>query len=385
MHVQRLTSFNWLAPHRARWNQLAGGVPFRQGEWLEPWWRHFQAGRELYLLQVTNSDGEIVGLAPWFLEPNSISGRSLQALGSGEVCSDYLGVMTDPDCRSEVLEALATWLAEANRRGTPDAWDVLQLDGLDETDPAVDGLLASFERQGCFVHRQPGANCWRIPLSATWDEYLQGLPKPQRKRMRQARQALETDGRFRVVCVETADKWEDAWRQFVELHQRRRASLGQPGCFGNPAFGRFLDEAARSFVSQGQLRLVLVEKQDQPLAALLMLTGGNILYGYQMGTNPDCLADSPGWLVVCASLLTGIDHGDTALDLLRGDEPYKSRMGGKLRTMLQVRVVPDQLSSQLRHKAWLTSSAVKQWIKSGLHAAGLAPPAHGSGGDPSRA
>ena len=78
-----------------------------------------------------------------------------------------------------------------------------------------------------------------------------------------------------------------------------------------------------------------------------MFTGGQISYAYQMGTNPECLADSPGWLVVCASLVAGIEQHESGLDLLRGDESYKSRMGGVPQSMLQVRVVPAQLGSPI--------------------------------------
>jgi CelD/BcsL family acetyltransferase involved in cellulose biosynthesis len=111
-----------------------------------------------------------------------------------------------------------------------------------------------------------------------------------------------------------------------------------------------------------------------------MLTGGQISYAYQMGTNPECLADSPGWLVVCAALVAGLDHHESALDLLRGDETYKSRMGGVPQSMLQVRVVPAQLGAQLRHTAWLPGATLKNWIKTGLHAAGIASVGAPAGG-----
>jgi CelD/BcsL family acetyltransferase involved in cellulose biosynthesis len=162
------------------------------------------------------------------------------------------------------------------------------------------------------------------------------------------------------------------------LHQRRRVSLGQPGCFGDATFGTFLRDASTEFLRLGKLRLVLVERGEVALGSLLMLLGDETSYAYQMGTNPDFLADSPGWLVVCASVAAGIEQHETALDLLRGDESYKSRMGGVSRSMLQVRVVPARLRAQLRHTAWLTRAALKSWVKSGLQAAGLVVPSGGS-------
>ncbi len=372
MLVQRLSAIDEAIPFRARWNQLADGIPFRCWEWLATWWRYFHDRGDLYLLRVTNPSGEVVGIAPWWIEQNPLSGRVVQFLGSGEVCSDYLGVLTEPACRAEVLDALATWLVDANQPGTTDGWDMLQFDGIDSADAPMLEFITDLERRSCTVHRQPGVNCWRIPLPSSWDKYLELLPKPQRKRMRQAQQSLGDAGKFQTTCAVDARNWDYTWNKFVELHQRRRTSLGQSGCFGDGAFGAFLCEAVEAFLRQGQLRLVLVERDQQAMGTLLMFTGGQMSYAYQMGINPEFLADSPGWLVVCASLRAGIDRHESALDLLRGDEPYKGRMGGVSRNMLRVRVVPAQLGAQLRHTAWLTGSALKHWIKTGLHAAGIA-------------
>jgi hypothetical protein len=46
-------------------------------------------------------------------------------------------------------------------------------------------------------------------------------------------------------------------------------------------------------------------------------------------------------------------------------------MGGLPREMLQIRVAAPQFGAQLRHTAWLTGSALKTWIKSGLSATGI--------------
>jgi CelD/BcsL family acetyltransferase involved in cellulose biosynthesis len=280
-------------------------------------------------------------------------------------------VLCDPSCQEDVSRVLADWLVEANRANGVNSWDMLHLDGVENGDPALQGLLGQLTQRGCTLHRQPGMNCWRIPLPSTWEAYLKQLPKPQRKRMRDARKSLSDPGEFQVACVADTRGWERAWSRFVELHQRRRTSLGQPGCFTDTAFGAFLQDAAAELMRAGVARLVLVERGDQAIGALLTFTGATTCYAYQMGTNPDCLADSPGWLLVCAALQAGLERHESALDLLRGDEPYKGRMGGVPRSMLQVRVVPPQLGAQLRHSAWLTGSALKSWIKAGLRTAGF--------------
>jgi CelD/BcsL family acetyltransferase involved in cellulose biosynthesis len=366
MLVQRIATLDDMIHSRERWNELAAGNPFRCWEWLATWWRHFRDRGQLYVLLVTNDDGALVGIAPWFIEQNAISGRVIHSLGSGIACTDYLGVSADPRFKAEVIQALASWLVEANRTDSFHAWDVLQLEGIDAGDETTKALLTQLEQLGCTMHQQPGVNCWRIPIPSTWDQYLKQLPKPQRKRMRQSRAVLDDEGPFRVTCAADTKNWDYAWSRFVELHQKRRTSLGQPGCFADAAFGIFLQDASEEFLRRGNARLTLVEKDEQAIGSLLTLTGGTTCFAYQMGTNPDCLADSPGWLLVCAAILASMERQETGLDLLRGDEPYKSRMGAIPQSTLQVRVVPAQLAAQLRHTAWLTGATLKTWIKTGL-------------------
>ena len=99
VRIERLASTEALAPWSASWNALAAGVPFRSFEWLESWWPAYgdAADRELFALAAFDSRGELVGLAPWYVERSASDRRAIRFLGSGEVCSDYLTIL----CRSE--------------------------------------------------------------------------------------------------------------------------------------------------------------------------------------------------------------------------------------------------------------------------------------------
>jgi CelD/BcsL family acetyltransferase involved in cellulose biosynthesis len=370
MLVKRLDNLDSARVLRTRWNELAGGIPFRQWEWLSTWWRHFGNEGELFLLLIETTGGELVGIAPWYLESSPLSGRTIRFLGSGLACSDYLTVLVDPAYRSEVSDALAKWLVGSLGQSADCGWDLIQLEAVDPADEAVQALITNLQRQGCGVHNQAATTCWRIPIPDSWEGYLQALPKTHRKHMRQSYKRLH-DPEFRVITAQDLESWNYIWGRFVELHQRRRKSLGQPGCFVNASFESFLGETAREFFSNGQLRLVLVEKNDNPVSSLLLFEGEAASYAYQMGINPEFMSDSPGWLVIAASILAAIERGEVTIDLLRGNESYKSRMGAVPIELEDIRVIPPQFGARLRHTAWLTGAAVKKWIKRGLHAAGL--------------
>src|SRR5437762_1360193 len=93
-----LQTIEELEPHTTAWNALAGGVPFREPLWLTTWWKHFGeqttwlgGATQLFVIAV-ETEGRLVGLAPWYLEVRPLQERVLHWLGSGMVCSEYLSL-----------------------------------------------------------------------------------------------------------------------------------------------------------------------------------------------------------------------------------------------------------------------------------------------------
>ena len=93
----------------------------------------------LAVLGVFDDSKSLMGLAPWYLEQSAVHGRVLRPLGSGEVCSDYLGLLCHPGTQEAVVEALTDYLVENGRRNDPGAirWDLLELGGVDAEDRTV--------------------------------------------------------------------------------------------------------------------------------------------------------------------------------------------------------------------------------------------------------
>ena len=141
-------------------------APLRSWTWLSSWWRHYRSPRtRLLVLGVFNHADFLVGAAPWFLDDAGPGRRVIRPLGSGEVCSDYVGILSRPDVEASVVEALADFLSptQTNDPSLP-AWDMLQLDGVDAEDRLVCGLVGRLAERGCATHRRPMPSCWRIEL-----------------------------------------------------------------------------------------------------------------------------------------------------------------------------------------------------------------------------
>jgi CelD/BcsL family acetyltransferase involved in cellulose biosynthesis len=342
------------------WNLLAGSVPFRSFEWMESWWRHYQLpGWQSYLLTVEDAAGAIVGIAPWYLARSPIAGRVMQFMGSGEACSEYLTVLTRPGSEREIAAALSQWLST---EGAGD-WDLLHLTAVLESDPAASALAEEFARRGHLIDQQPGMPCWQCELPATWDEFVRRLSKSRRERVRQLTRKYFDTGRVQTHWVATEAELDKAFAMFVDMHQRRRQSLGQPGCYASQRFAAFHRDVSHRLCAEGKLRLLWTELDGRPVGAEYDFIDDRTVYYYSTGVEPDATADNPGWLAMIGSLRRAIDEGCRSFDFLRGDEAYKCSWGAKSCATVETRIVGRRRLAGLRHAAWLGRQQFRRWAK----------------------
>jgi CelD/BcsL family acetyltransferase involved in cellulose biosynthesis len=359
--LRRLTDFETV---RAPWQELAAGHPMRGWAWQSSWWTHYgqheRAKRELFTLVVSDSR-RIVAIAPWLVEQSPRRGRVIRFLGEDEVCTDYPTILCRPPDRGRAMAAVAEYLAREFS-----AWDVLELAGVGRDDATVNELVAHFGESGYSKFtRQETFRCWKAALPESWDEFQSTLAKPFRRRLRNLQQRVVDAGRLAVHDVTDAGQFDAAWDVLVDLHQRRRQSLGEPGCFTSRQFASFHYEVARQLLGCGQLALAWFELDGRPVSADYNLIGPQTTFTYQGGIEPDLLHEQPGHLAMMRSIRRAIEQGHEHFNFLRGDEPYKAQWRAAPEQMFTVRVVAQRAASQLREAAYQAVGNFRQWLKTG--------------------
>ncbi len=353
------------------WRRLDGDVPFRSYGWLTNWWQHYGApsGNDRLCLSVLvvrdrarPGDEQVVGIAPWYAERTRARGIVLRAMGDGEVCSDHVSVLCQENDACAVGTALASHLCHS------DEWDRLVLSDVDEGDAVLDHLVRELSVRDCATRVRPAGNCWAIDLPNTWDVFLSMQSKSHRKHLRRACDRVVDTDRVRWHLVETDIDFDTAWPIFVELHQRRRISLGEPGCFASQAFAAFHREAALQLLNEDRLRLSWMELDNEPIAAEYQVAGDRVTYAYQGGIDPGRLSDAPGRLSLIASIRHAIAEGQQTFDFMRGDESYKSHWRAQPRPTCEL-----QAFAPSHRNNWIAQTA--DWADSLASAfkAGLRP------------
>ncbi len=382
MHVERINTWHELVELEREWNALAGDHPFHSWDWLAGWWKHYgdavdvadeRGGevlghRRLYVLAVfdnapVTADGKgqrLIGVAPWYLDRSRFKGNELRWLGSGEVCTDHLSVI----CQARDADNVSVAIADALTNRFDD-WDRIDLGAVDAENSTIEKLLARLAERDCLVSRQPADSCWVVDLPTSWDEYLGGISKSHRKQLRQLeRRVLESD-RVRWHRVQSTAELAHTWPILVDLHQRRRRSLNEPGCFASRVFHDFHREVAGRLLDRGQLRMSWLELDGTPAAAEYHFAGGATTYAYQGGVDPDRLAEEPGRLSTILCLRAAIEEGHTQMDFLRGDEPYKAHWRAARRATYDCRVIPNRRLARLRGRVWNVTESLGDLVRSG--------------------
>ena len=345
MHIRRVEQLEDLLVYQQRWDELAGDCVFRSWTWLSTWWKHYgktDNSRKLAVLLVFDDSAEVcpcmnkahncgtsessrhrppqtlLGILPCYLEATPWQGNVLRMLGDGEVCSENLDLLCANNHAEDVAEAVARYL---NAHAT--TWDAWHIDTLQEDISQLPKIFAQLHYGGSRICRKQGLSYWSIQLPATWDEFLAIQSKSHRKQLRRLETRVLESDRAQWKLVESQCEFDSAWETLIDLHQRRRQALGEPGCFASQLWANFHRDVAQQLLETDHLRLSVLELDHHAIAAEYHLAGKHTVFVYQGGLDPDKCDEEPGKLSMIRCIQRAIAEGQSKFDLLRGDEPYK--------------------------------------------------------------
>ncbi|MGB9688440.1 GNAT family N-acetyltransferase [Thermogutta sp.] len=382
--------FRELEQLEGQWNHWAEGQPFRRYDWQRTWWEVYgsasrsQKRSRLCVLEVRHGE-ELVGFVPLYCQWHPLWGWVLRWLGSGEVCSDYLGPIAPAGYQEHVgrvaliaLHAMATGknrFQDVSVERFSARWLTfhrIDWDGMKADDPVLRGVQTQAEALKWALDLRPTESAWQIALPRTWEEYLDSLqPRSVRRRYRKLSRvyldnpdlALHVVGKQEVIGTPCDETWRSAWNILVQLHQARRKQLGDKGCFASTQFETFHRRILAGYLPAGRAALVWLQWQGQPIAAEYLFISGRTLMAYQSGINPDFLTLSPGHLMSLSLIRKAIHWGFEIFDLLRGDEPYKRKFGARPTPLVRIRAAPPRADARWRFTLWNWGRRSREFLR----------------------
>ena len=359
MQLKFISEFAELETNREQWDSVAGSFPFFRWNWMANWFRHLGQQHQLAVLVAIDTNGDWQGIAPWFIDSSKPLSRKLRLLGSGDACSDYVGMICGSRCDEKKFMTLATdWLVEniANSE-TLGRIDVVELEGIQLADPNSQYLCELLDANGMHGHTTELEGGWAVDLPGTWQELNSRFSKSMRRKTKKAVKRVSDPA---TTILSTRDQpFEKLWPIFTRLHQQRRKMLGQSGCFASESFERFLRSATQGLVEESRAEILVIMFEDRPLATMLMLNDDETVYTYQTGMDVELLNLEPGYQICHLAIKRSIDQGFKRFDFLRGDEPYKARWNTTRIPIARTRYIPRSPVARIKHGLWMTGRSIK--------------------------
>ena len=301
---------------RSQWQDLLGRSVMNNlyitPSWQELWWSSFQDGRSLAGFYLTNAGGDLTAIASL-----SRSGGHYSLVGNSDTF-DYNDFIVASGAEESFYPTLLdTISANGGHR--------FDLHSISEDSPTLAILPGLAQERGYTVSVSEEDVAPRLMLPPTWDDYLAGLGKKDRHELRRKLRRLEGHENWRWYCV--TDPVETASRVDVFLDLMRRSDPAKAE-FLSPDREAFFRDVIAATAAEDVLRLFFLEMNGQDVAASLCLDYDQVRMLYNSGHDPEYRYYSVGLLLHSYCLRDALERGYRYFDFLRGNEPYKYRLGG---------------------------------------------------------
>ncbi len=278
--------------------RLLGPFPFRP--FLETVWHHRSA-----------SEAELI---------TASEGPNVVALSVADTHISFVGQENLTDYHSPIGAAFEQLLSDvlAGHRGHSYRFDSMPQEVADIVSRSLEALGAPTKQV-----EHDAAAVMELPSSS--DVWLSGLAKKERHEIRRKRRRLgETLG---TPAIERMGV--EAVGQFCEMH---RTSAGDKGAFMTSEMEAYFED----LVSAADATIHGLMCDGVMRAAAFGFETDDGYFYYNSAYDIDASGSSPGIVLVASMIEAQIERGAKVFDFLKGDQPYKFRMGALSRPLYMI-------------------------------------------------
>ena len=353
LSIRRLSEKEFLEV-KHEWNSVleksVTNEVFLLWEWTYAWWNSFKDGdRELYILIGEDSQGKMVGIAPFYKEKEAFPGMTnrgvLKFCSSSDTYPDHLDIICEKEYADPFLESICEYL----KRNGKD-WTVIKLDGVGENS----FVREYFERRredikGFLVDCIPDSECPYLSLRKEFEEYLKSFPRKKRYNLlREKRKLLEKEG-IKLKSIHLGEEPEKDIKNLFLLHAERAERKGIETTFCGEKIYDFHKTFIASLLKEGKIIILSVYAGSVALASSYCMKHNNKYYYYQSGISSEGERKSAGAVLLSLLIEQASGEGCNELDFLRGREDYKDYWTENYRKNYSITVRKDDFRNRMTH------------------------------------
>jgi len=284
------------------------------------------APKALRLVTVSR-DAHLLGILPLELT----SGGFLETCGAA--FSDYLDPLISAKDERSVWTSIVSFL--------DDIWDrdvrALTLHNVRADNSCRALLPAVAGEQGFRYEEHIVGHAAVLQLPQTWEQYLSSLDGHERKELRRKIRKVEEHASTRLVIC---DKYSwDAVRLEQSLDLIEAADAAKRDWLRQHV-RPVLSRIGEGLVQSGLMRLFVLLIDEAPAACLIDLPSRRGPMLYNSGFDPAMRQWSPGIITFALAIRESISRGDELFDMLRGEHPYKYKLGARDSALYRITLTP---------------------------------------------
>jgi len=313
---------------REEWNSLleksVTNEIFLVWEWMYSWWDVFKnGGSELYLLRGKNSMGETIGIAPFYLQKQTLLGNLkrniLRFCSSLETYPDHLDVIATKEYEHLFSEAVLNYLIEHDQD-----WDLIKWDGVHENAMIKKYLTSVYpKKNGILMTSVPSTRCPYLVIDKTFEGYLKSFsPKKRQTLLRKRKILMNREGAL-LKTIHSDEEPEKHIQALFALHDERAKQKGIKTTFCGENIYNFHNKAIRYLLKDGKVILAFLYKEMNALVSYYCIKYNQKYYYYQAGLSHEGEKKSAGTVLFSLIIENAFKEKYKEFDFLRGSEEYK--------------------------------------------------------------
>jgi CelD/BcsL family acetyltransferase involved in cellulose biosynthesis len=191
-----------------------------------------------------------------------------------------------------VVDTLVAGLAQLG-------WPLLRLEFTPYETPRWQALTAALRRHDWQVDTRESYQIGQFDIPDNWQAYLAERSGNHRRHLRKAYRRASGEGELRLRVIEPADaaEVESLLRLAADIEERGWKGAAGTALARSPRVFRLLCRQTQALAARGQLRVVLLEFNGQPIAYELGMLSRGMFYAAKVGYDERFASYSPGQLL----------------------------------------------------------------------------------------
>jgi CelD/BcsL family acetyltransferase involved in cellulose biosynthesis len=314
-----------------QWNSLlqqSGLInPFLRHEWLTSWWRGYGAEKSLLILRFKREE-QTIGFAPLMIHRVKLTGMPLTAVGF--LCNHWtrMDFILIKEYARDCLSEFTHWIRQQNR--------VLILAQMENSGENYITLKSTLESQRIAFTETEKKHAF-IPLTNTWEAYLQSQSKNFRMDSRRKLKRLQESGEVKLVSSSSDLDSLNKIKAIAQNCWQNKAAVNIISTSSGETFYRAVIDA---WQNSGLLDFSIVTVNDTPISYMMGIKYHGCYFAFDTAFDPQYEKFSPGLILHNLLLEKLYQQGITRFDFGFVAE-YKKRWSEETLAVCDLTVYPN--------------------------------------------